>query len=45
MAENDKQEIDSKGSSDPKENTRSTIAKICYSVFCSRSSCLYNWVA
>lgn len=28
MAENDKQEIDSKGSSDPKENTRSTIAKI-----------------
>lgn len=28
MAENDKQEVDSKGSSDPKETTRSTIAKI-----------------
>lgn len=28
MAENDKQEVDSKGSSDPKENTRSRIAMI-----------------
>ena len=28
MAENDKQEVDSKGSSDPKETTRSAIAKI-----------------
>ena len=28
MAENDKQEVDSKSSSDPKENTRSRIAMI-----------------
>lgn len=28
MAENDKQEVDSKGSSDPKENTRSRIALV-----------------
>ena len=28
MAENDKQEVDLKGSSDPKENTRSRIAMI-----------------
>ena len=44
MAENDKQEVDSKSSSDPKENTRSRIAMIyCMCLLWCYCCGIWNW--
>lgn len=45
MAETDKPDISSKGSSDPKENTRSRIAMIYVcAFFYSNSYSICNWI-